>query len=85
MELLSKRRFWVFRIFRLTSTIDVILSLRLSRKFNEVRLFFLMLTAFRFNGFSNTNLGFLGLTIFNLDLFCETLDEAVRPGCPPPR
>jgi hypothetical protein len=44
-------------------------------------LFSLMLTAIRFNDFPNT--GFLGLTIFGFDLFCKSLGEAVRPGCPP--
>ena len=29
--------------------------------------------------------GFLGLTIFDYDLFCETLDEAVRLVCKPVR
>jgi hypothetical protein len=56
MELLSRRRFWVFRIFRLTSTIDIILSLRLSRKFIELRLFSLMLMTFKLNCFPNINL-----------------------------
>jgi hypothetical protein len=84
MDLLFRRRFWAFGIFRSTSIIDNLLSSRLSRKFPiGLQLFSLMLmTAFGFNCFPNTNLGFLGLIIFGLDLFCETLDEAVRPGSP---
>jgi hypothetical protein len=62
------------------------LHLRLSQKFLiRLRLFSLMLmTAFRFNFFQTTISVFLGLTIFGFDLFCETLDEAVRLSCPPP-
>jgi hypothetical protein len=59
----------MFRIFRPTSTIDIILSLRLSRKFfTGLLLFSLMLMmAFGFNG---------------LDLCCKSLGEAVKLGCP---
>jgi hypothetical protein len=41
----------------------------------------MLMTTFRFNFFQTPISGFLGLTIFGFDLFCETLDEAVRPGC----
>jgi hypothetical protein len=62
MELLFRRRFWAFGIFGPTSIIDNLLSLRLSRKFFiGLRLFSLMLTDFRFNGFPNTNFWFFRL------------------------
>jgi hypothetical protein len=63
------------------------LPLRLSRKFLiSLRLFSLMLmTAFRFNFFQTPISGFLGLTIFGLDLLCKVLGEVVRLGCPPVR
>jgi hypothetical protein len=59
MELLFRRRFWAFGIFWPTSIIDNLLSSRLSRKFPiGLHLFSLMLmTAFGFNCFPNTNLG----------------------------
>jgi hypothetical protein len=63
MELLFRRRFWAFGIFRLTSIIDNLLSSRLSQKFPiGLQLLSLMLmTAFGFNCFPNTNLGFFRL------------------------
>jgi len=45
----------------------------------------MLMTAFGFKSFSNTNLSFLGLTIFGFDLFCETLGEPIRPVGEPDR
>jgi hypothetical protein len=62
MELLFRRRFWAFGIFRPTRIIDNLLSPRLSRKFFiGLRLFSSMLTTFRFDGFPNTNFWFFRL------------------------
>ena len=75
--------FWMF-----WPTSIIILFFGFSRKIFKkgLRLFLLMLvTAFGFNGFPNTNLGFLGLTILSFDLFCKILDEPVRPVVEPVR
>jgi hypothetical protein len=56
MELFTMIRFRMFRIFRTNTIIDILLSLRLSRKLLiKLRHFFLTLaTAFGFNCFPNT-------------------------------
>ena len=75
--------FWMF-----WPTSIIIWLFGFSRKISKkgLRLFLLMLvTAFGFNGFPNTNLGFLGLTVLGFDLFCKTLDEPVRPVLQPVR
>jgi hypothetical protein len=59
MELIFRRRFWAFGIFRPTSIIENLLSSRLQKFPIGLQLFSLMLmTAFGFNCFPNTNLGF---------------------------
>ena len=88
VELFSWSSFSLLGIFGPTSIIDIILILGLSRKFskNGLQLFLLMLsTTFNFNGLSNTNLVFFCFAILGYDLFCKTLDEAVRPVLTPVR
>ena len=62
-EFLFWSKFWLLEIFRPTSIIDINLHFGFSRKLsmNKLRLFLLMFfTAFGFNCFPNTNLGFFG-------------------------
>jgi hypothetical protein len=75
MELLSRRRFWAFGIFDCLAPLTLLCLRDLARSFSLL---------FEFNGKTPIS-GFLGLTIFGFDLFCETLDEAVRPVWTPVR